>query len=168
VEAVLLRRVVADDGERIKSVRLRALESDPTSFASTFAREAAYPDADWVDWATEDAEGDEMATVLALEADTAIGIVGAYRDENETSLYHVFAMWVAPDHRGRGVGRRLLAAIEDWIADSGGTTVQLDVASTATEARSLYESSGYVPDGHHSPSPHTPGITHLSLRKRLS
>jgi ribosomal protein S18 acetylase RimI-like enzyme len=168
VDSILLRRVVAGDGPRIKSVRLRALESDPTSFASTFAKEAAYPDADWVDWAAGDAEGEEMATVLALQAETAIGVVAAYRDENETSLYHVIAMWVAPEHRGRGLGRRLLSAIEDWIARSGGTAVQLDVADTATEALSLYQSTGYVPDGHRSPSPHAPGITHLSLRKRLS
>jgi ribosomal protein S18 acetylase RimI-like enzyme len=64
-------------------------------------------------------------------------------------------MWVAPEHRGSGLGRRLLAVIEEWIADAGGTTVQLDVAGTPKEAVSLYNSSGYVRDGHQSPSAHT-------------
>jgi ribosomal protein S18 acetylase RimI-like enzyme len=168
VEAVVVRRVVASDAERIKDVRLRALRSDPLSFASTLAKEAAYPDEVWIDWATGAAEGKEMATMLALQDQNAIGLVAAYRDEDDRLLYHVYAMWVAPEHRRSGLGRRLLTAIEEWVGRAGGTTVQLEVADTAKEAVSLYESSGYVPDGHQSPSPHTSAITHLSLRKRLA
>jgi ribosomal protein S18 acetylase RimI-like enzyme len=168
VEAIVIRRVVTSDAERIRAVRLRALATDPSSFASTYAKEAAYPDAEWIAWATGDAGGEEMATMLALEGENAVGLVGAYRDEGNGSLYHVIAMWVAPEHRGSGVGRRLLTAIEEWIARAGGTTVQLDVADTAKVAVSLYESSGYVPDGQQSLSPHTAGVTHLSLRKLLT
>jgi GNAT superfamily N-acetyltransferase len=165
---VVVRRVRPGDADLIKTVRLRSLRTDPSSFASTFATEAAFPATDWADWASGDAEGDAMATILALHGDEAIGIVAAYRDEQDGSLYHVIAMWVAPEHRGRGLGRKLLSSIESWIADAGGSTVQLDVADTAKEAASLYESSGYAPDGHVMPSPHTHGITHRSLRKRLT
>jgi GNAT superfamily N-acetyltransferase len=165
---IVVRRVTSKDAARIKSVRLRALRSDPSSFASTFADEAAFPDEDWAEWARDDAKGDAMATMLALVDDDAIGLVAAYRDEQDGSLYHVIAMWVAPEHRGHGLGRKLLSAIEAWIVEAGGTTVQLDVADTAKNAASLYESSGYESDGHKSPSPHTDGITHHSLGKRLS
>jgi ribosomal protein S18 acetylase RimI-like enzyme len=167
MEAVAIRRVLVSDVERIKAVRLRALRSDPASFASTFAKEAAKPDEAWMDWATGDATGDERATMLALRGDDAIGLVRGYRDDENRSLYHVIAMWVAPEDRGRGLGRKLLAAIEEWIASAGGTTVQLDVADTATEALSLSQSNSYLTDGRQSPSPHAPGITHLSLRKSL-
>jgi len=74
---IVVRRVNSKDGARIKSVRLRALRSDPSSFASTFADEAAFPDEDWAEWATDDAEGDAMATMLALVDDHAIGLVAA-------------------------------------------------------------------------------------------
>src|SRR5436305_710047 len=167
MEAVAIRRVLGSDVERIKAVRLRALSSDPSSFASTFAKEAAKPDEAWGDWATGHATGDERATMLALRGDDTIGLVGGYRDDDNRSLYHVIAMWVAPEHRGRGLGRKLLAAIEEWIARAGRTTVQLDVADTATEALSLYRSSGYFADGRQSASTYAPGITHLSLRKSL-
>jgi ribosomal protein S18 acetylase RimI-like enzyme len=168
VTEIVIRRVNSSDAGRLKTVRLRSLREDPSSFASTFASEAAFPDQEWTDWAGGDAEGDAMATMLALQGDEAIGLVAAYRDEQDGSLYHVIAMWVAPEHRGRGLGRTLLSTIEDWIVAAGGSSVQLDVADTANEAASLYESSGYTPDGHLSPSPHTQGITHRSLRKRLS
>lgn len=165
--AVEIRRVLVSDAERVRAVRLRALETDPSSFASTLSKEAAEPDEAWVDWAAGDAAGDEMATMLALQGDEAVGIVGAYRDDEDSFLYHVIAMWVAPEHRGKGLGRELLASVEAWIAAAGGTAVQLDVADTASEALALYRRSGYIADGQQSPSPHTPGVTHLSFRKRL-
>jgi ribosomal protein S18 acetylase RimI-like enzyme len=168
VTEIVIRRVSSSDAGRVKAVRLRSLGADPSSFASTFATEAAFPDQEWTDWASGDAQGDAMATMLALHGDEAIGLVAAYRDEQDGSLYHVIAMWVAPEYRGRGLGRTLLNAIERWIVDAGGSTVQFDVADTAKEAASLYESSGYLADGHVSPSPHTHGITHHSLRKRLT
>jgi ribosomal protein S18 acetylase RimI-like enzyme len=168
VGTIVVRRITAGDAERIRTVRLASLRSDPLAFGSTYAAEAAYSDAEWAEWAAGDAEGDELATMLALDGGDPVGVVAAYRDDDDRSLYHVIAMWVDPAYRGRGLGRELLAAIEQWVMRVGGASIQLDVADSATEAVSLYESSGYAPDGHRRPSPHTPGITHVSLRKALA
>jgi ribosomal protein S18 acetylase RimI-like enzyme len=163
-----IRRVEPRDGPLVKSLRLRALETDPTSFVSTHGREAAHTDEEWDAWAAGDATGDEMATMIAFRGIEPVGIVAAYRDDAEVHLYHVIAMWVAPESRRCGLGRQLLQAIEDWIVESGGTSVQLEVADAAEAASRLYEGAGYMPDGQQSPSPHTPGVTHISLRKRLA
>ena len=165
---IVVRRVQPADGRLVREVRLRSLFSDPASFGSTYEREAAFSDADWDEWASDDAAGDDMATLLALRRGEPVGIVGAFRDDDEASLFHVIAMWVAPDERGRGLGRRLLGEIEGWIAASGGSTVQLSVADSAEPARRLYESAGYSPDGESIPSPHHPGVRHVSLRRPLS
>jgi len=42
-----IRRIRADEGLRLKALRLRALADSPMAFGSTLAREQAYPDALW-------------------------------------------------------------------------------------------------------------------------
>ena len=93
----VIRRVELSDAPLVKSLRLRALETDPTSFASTLGREAAYTDEEWDTWAAGDATGDVMATMIAFRGAEPVGIVAAYRDDAEVRVYHVIAMWVAPE-----------------------------------------------------------------------
>jgi GNAT superfamily N-acetyltransferase len=168
VADTVIRRVDPTDSALIRDVRLRALATDPASFGSTYEREAAFPDESWAEWASGDAEGDEMATLLALRGSEPVGIVATYRDENEQKVFHVIAMWVAPELRREGVGGRLLEEIESWITSSGGTVAQLSVTDAAAAARRLYESAGYEADGDCAESRHTPGLIEVSLRKQLS
>ena len=53
-------------------------------------------------------------------------------------------MWVAPDGRGLGVGRRLLEALEGEAARRGAKKIRLETNRSLGEAISLYRSSGYV------------------------
>ena len=120
MEAIAIRRVVATSTpSESRPFGSALLNTDPSSFASTFANEAAYPDGEWIDWAIGGDGGEEMATMLALEGEHAVGLVGAYRDDGNGSLYHVIAMWVAPEHRGSGIGRRLLSG-DRGVDRSGG------------------------------------------------
>lgn len=152
----------------MRDVRLRALRSDPASFGSTYERELGFEPARWEEWAASNAEGDVCATLLALSGGQAVGIVTGSRDDDDPALFHVYAMWVAPEARRRGVARRLLDEIETWIRDSGGETSQLSVTGDATAAQHLYESAGYAPDGSVEESRHTRGLMHIGLRKRLA
>jgi ribosomal protein S18 acetylase RimI-like enzyme len=148
-------------------VRLASLATDPASFGSTYEREAAFADDVWNDRVARGAAGGDAATFLALREDEPVGLVSAFRDETEPHLFDVVGMWVAPEERGAGLGRRLLEEIEGWIASSGGTVVRLSVTTAAVAARGLYESAGYEPDGRSEASGHTPGLVEIGLRKRL-
>jgi GNAT superfamily N-acetyltransferase len=53
-------------------------------------------------------------------------------------------MWIDPTARGRGVGGRLLSALEDAARDLGCPVVRLDTSAHLTEAISLYRSRGYA------------------------
>ncbi len=52
-------------------------------------------------------------------------------------------MWVADSVRGLGLGRRMLAALEDHARALGFTRLQLETNRTLLEAIALYRSSGY-------------------------
>ena len=53
-------------------------------------------------------------------------------------------MWVAPSARGLGVGRKLLAALEQRAREHGRRTVRLETNRALTEAIAMYRSAGYV------------------------
>jgi DNA-binding MarR family transcriptional regulator/GNAT superfamily N-acetyltransferase len=52
-------------------------------------------------------------------------------------------IWVSPEVRGLGVGRRLLSALEDLARDAGAAAVRLDTNRALHEAIALYRSAGY-------------------------
>jgi GNAT superfamily N-acetyltransferase len=54
-------------------------------------------------------------------------------------------MYVVPDARGRGVGRALLAALEDLARDLGYAVVRLDTGAKQPSAQRMYLRAGYVP-----------------------
>lgn len=53
-------------------------------------------------------------------------------------------MWVAPEARGLGVGRRLLEELERLARDRGAAAVRLETNRALTEAIALYRRTGYV------------------------
>jgi DNA-binding MarR family transcriptional regulator/GNAT superfamily N-acetyltransferase len=52
-------------------------------------------------------------------------------------------MWVAPESRGLGLGRRLLAELESLARGSGAPATRLDTNRNLTQAIAMYRSSGY-------------------------
>jgi GNAT superfamily N-acetyltransferase len=66
----------------------------------------------------------------------------------DTEVAEVKSMYVAPAHRGIGLGRRLLAELDEVAVCHGCRAVRLDTSDYLTEAIALYRSAGYreVPD----------------------
>jgi DNA-binding MarR family transcriptional regulator/ribosomal protein S18 acetylase RimI-like enzyme len=52
-------------------------------------------------------------------------------------------MWIAPTARGTGLGRRMLAALEQRAISAGARTVRLDTNAVLAEAIAMYRQSGY-------------------------
>ncbi|MFG2194351.1 GNAT family N-acetyltransferase [Streptomyces sp. NPDC048639] len=53
-------------------------------------------------------------------------------------------MYVVPDARGRGLARRILAALEDSARSAGRVRMVLETGTKQPEAIGLYTSSGYT------------------------
>jgi ribosomal protein S18 acetylase RimI-like enzyme len=52
-------------------------------------------------------------------------------------------MWVAPEARGTGLGRRLLDLLERHAAAAGAAAVRLETNGSLSEAIGLYRATGY-------------------------
>jgi len=72
----------------------------------------------------------------------AIGCVGLKR--HGAAPAEMKRMWVAREARGLGVGRRLLAEVEDRARAAGATVMHLETNGTLKEAIDLYRRNGYV------------------------
>ncbi len=69
---------------------------------------------------------------------------GALKLHPETRIAEVKRMWVSPDVRGLGLGRRILERLAAEAVVRGMETLRLETNRTLAEARRLYETSGFV------------------------
>jgi DNA-binding MarR family transcriptional regulator/GNAT superfamily N-acetyltransferase len=53
-------------------------------------------------------------------------------------------MWVSPEARGAGLGRRLLRRLEECAREAGATVVRLETNRSLSEAIGLYRQAGYA------------------------
>lgn len=81
---------------------------------------------------------------LVVESDPEgdVGCGGIRRVDDTT--YEVKHLWVQPRTRGQGLGRRLLAELEQRASDLGATRIVLDTNASQAEAANLYRSTGYA------------------------
>lgn len=61
----------------------------------------------------------------------------------QPGVVEVKRMWIHPELRGRGVGRRLLAALENEARKLGARLVRLDTSAHLPKAIALYRRAGY-------------------------
>jgi ribosomal protein S18 acetylase RimI-like enzyme len=105
----------------------------------------------------------ELASVTAWKAVAGHRIVGAVRGRIAGRVLHVGRLTVAPDWQGRGVGSRLLAAVErghDGTVD----TAALFTGHLSASNLALYVRRGYV---EHRREEVRPGLVLVHLTKPL-
>lgn len=135
---VLVRETVADDWQALRGIRLAALRDAPYAFGSTYEREAAFDEADWLGRIASG--GSFLAYLPEVNASDPAGLAGGYPESPAT--VELVAMYVRPSARGRGVGEALVAAVIDWARARDAASVHLWVTETNKPARLLYERCG--------------------------
>ena len=70
-------------------------------------------------------------------------VLAPYSKLVEDNSYFICAMALFPEHRGRHIGTRLLALAEEHARDKGLRKVSLIVFGQNTDARRLYDRTGY-------------------------
>lgn len=142
---VRTRRVRREEWERVRDIRLRALTESPDAFGSTFERERPLARSEWIDF-IEGWSGATNALYVAEAGDAWIGIAVGSRAADEP-VAHLYAMWVDPAWRARGVGTRLVNEVRAWARSWAATSVVLNVTGSNEAAVAFYARLGFVATG---------------------
>jgi ribosomal protein S18 acetylase RimI-like enzyme len=139
---VTVRRLLPEEAEIFRRIRLEALATSPEAFATTLAKQSADPLAHFAQTLTD------AAVFGAFLGGEIAGMAGLYREQGERKQHRgvLWGMYVRPAAQGRGVGRTLLRAL---LAHAEGELeqVHLTVVSDNEPARRLYESEGFTAYG---------------------
>jgi GNAT superfamily N-acetyltransferase len=150
--------LTAEEGHRLRAIRLRSLQDAPDAFGSTFEELLARPLDDWSQQLRD------LTTFVAHDEGGDIGLVRCVRDDRELDTAWLISMWVAPERRRMGVGGRLVEAVASWARSQGLTRVVLDVADHNASAIALYAARGFTRNGHTSTMP--PPREHIREHQR--
>jgi GNAT superfamily N-acetyltransferase len=148
-----VRRIRADEGPRLRSIRLAALADAPGDATTTLARAEARSEDHWVEAAAANASGGLQATFFAELADEEgnptggepVGLIGAYA--NESGIVNLVGLWSAPGHRDVGVASALLAAVAEWGRTIGADRLRMWVVERNEFAKAFYLNEGFEPTG---------------------
>ena len=79
---------------------------------------------------------------MAIDKGAVVGVCATIVQDADTIEFAKFA--VAPEARGRGIGRHLTAAALAWARDRGARKVMLLSSRKLDAALRLYERSGFI------------------------
>lgn len=127
-------------GAAVTTIRELGLDD----IAGVVALEAANQPRPWTEKVFRDELAADNRTYLVADDDVVVGFGGVMVIGDEA---HITNLLVDPDHRGKGLGRRLMVAlIEAAIAD-GAHHLTLEVRKQNEAARALYSRLGLAPVG---------------------
>ena len=142
----MINGIGGGDGVRIEAVPAASVEARVLLALYVDEITAAFPDG-----------FDEKSSVSADPADTTPPrgnfLVVRAEDGNpigcgavkmlDPKTAEIKRMWLAPEVRGKGLGRQLLDALEQAARDLGASEARLDTNETLSQALSLYRKAGW-------------------------
>jgi len=139
-----LRVLSPDDWQVWRSLRLAALAEAPYAFGSRLA-----------DWQGDGDRAERWRDRLALPGShnlvavldgQPVGMASGV-PADEPGVVELISMWVSPTARGRGVGDRLIQAVEQWAGQGQAKVLRLAVVRGNAAAERLYQRCGFVGTG---------------------
>lgn len=137
-----IRQLHPDDAEAYFALRLEALQINPEAFGSSYEEEKDYPLS-----RTQSRLSDPASYVYgAFVEKDLVGVVTLMR-ETKIKMSHranIYAVYVTPKRRGKGVAKQLLKATIEKSRDLQGIEqVYLAVVAENTAAKKVYRAFGF-------------------------
>ncbi|MEU7903190.1 GNAT family N-acetyltransferase [Actinoplanes sp. NPDC049118] len=163
---ITVHRVTPGDTARMRALRLEMLADSPLAFLETLAQAAARPHADYRRRIVQASSGSQLAQFVADPGGRLIGHAGGTVLPEEPDATVIFAVYITPAYRGRGVLPELIEAVAQWSLAIGRTELMLEVVVGNDRAVRAYERLGFSDVGKRVPHPVIPALTELQMRRR--
>ncbi len=160
-----VRRVGVGDTARVRAIRLEMLADSPLAFLERLADAAARPHDECRARTVERATSPDNAAFLAEEDGRVVGHAGAWAQPGSVGTTTIYAVYVTPARRGRGLLGQLLDAIADWSRTTGRPTLELEVIIGNDRAIRAYGKLGFTDTGRRAPHPTLPGLTEMVMSR---
>jgi ribosomal protein S18 acetylase RimI-like enzyme len=157
-----------DDWPRLRDIRLKALNTDPTAFLASHENEAAFAEQQW---RQEFARGEWHVMRAAGQGPGRrdVGLLGVTRlpgmPMQECYLEY---MWVAPGFRRRRMASILLRTVLHRLRNSGVRTVWLYILDGNDGAMQLYKRFGFQRTNERQELPGHPAGSEEKMQLRLT
>jgi GNAT superfamily N-acetyltransferase len=151
----------------LRELRLRALRDAPYAFATSFERAQEKPLQHWEDFAVKSEMGETQVTLVVIDDAHWRAMASCFLEEQEEHTAWLVQMWVEPESRGLGLGRRLVEAAADWASARGVTRLKTSVSEGNAAAEALYEAAGFHPTGERSRLASNPSVAEVGLIRHL-
>ena len=96
---------------------------------------------------------EERLFLVAEEGQQVLGFITATITQNETISFlikdpicRIGTIVVDENQKSKGVGRALMATVEQWARESGAIQVRLEVMEFNRDAQQFYDRLGFVPN----------------------
>jgi len=137
----MIQRLEPGDWQRLKVLRLAALQDAPDTFGSTLEYALKLEDADW------EKGLQDLPTFVVSIGGIDQGLIRCVPDQDKPSSALIISMWVAPEFRRKGIGEKLIQAAVDWALSAGVKELALEVTNENASAIALYSRLGFEPTG---------------------
>lgn len=144
MEDVSIRKATRDDAKAIQHV---ARDSWHAAYDSVLGADPVDEKIEsWYDperLVTDDIEQNDRPFFVGVVDETVVGFVEIVPDDSDDKLAHLYRIYVASDHWGRGIGSSLLDHIETVLKEQGFERLQLSVMAENNVGVGFYESNGF-------------------------
>ena len=142
-----IERLDASQWQRLRDIRLRALEESPEWFAALYENESIRSDSDW----QKEASTAHWRAISSEGRDIGLMGVAVAEPIRECDCW-LFSCWIEPSYRGRGIMKLMIDELDVICHDQGWIIQGLGVWPHNIRAIKSYEKYGFEKAGVPKPS----------------
>lgn len=135
-----IKTLSPDQWQLYKTIRCRALAEAPYAYSSTLDDALKRSDEEWQQLTLQYARDPNSTTYFTFEGEVPCGMSACVVDGSEAEM---FAVWVDPDYRRKGIGSLLIEFARAWSELQGARKLKVGVFDDNLAALVFYRLAGF-------------------------